>query len=92
MASSRIGVALLTVALAVGGCSTMSKLNPFSSSSKVKATPLTPIQASVDMRMKWQASVGDAGDYVFKPAVVGDSVYAAGHDGTLARFDNGHVV
>jgi outer membrane protein assembly factor BamB len=92
MASSRIGIALLAAAMAVGGCSTISKLNPFSSSSKVKPTPLAPIQASVEMRLKWQASVGDAGDYVFKPAVVGDSVYAAGHDGTLARFDNGHTV
>jgi outer membrane protein assembly factor BamB len=92
MATNRIGIALLAAALAVGGCSTLGKLNPFSSSSKVKPTPLTPIQASVDMKLKWQASVGDAGDYVFTPAVVGDSVYAAGHDGTLARFDDGHQV
>jgi len=85
-------VPLMVATMLLGSCSTISKLNPFSSSSKTQATPLAPITAKVDMRLQWQASVGNAGGYVFTPAVVGDSVYAASHDGTLARFDNGRQV
>ena len=88
----RVGL-VVTVALLVGGCSTLDKLNPFSSStSKVKAAELTPIQATADLRVLWQTNVGTAGDFVFTPAAVGDSVYAAGHDGTITRHDNGREV
>lgn len=90
MMATRIGPVLLLAVMVAGGCSTLNKLNPFSSSATVKAAPLTPIQANVDMHVQWQASLGGAGAYVFTPAVVGDSVYAAGNDGSLARFDNGH--
>jgi outer membrane protein assembly factor BamB len=92
MMTRRIGLALLAAAVAVGGCSTIDKLNPFSSTSKTKVAPLPSIEARVDMRLQWQASIGKSADYVFTPAVVGDSVYAAGHNGALARFDNGHEV
>jgi outer membrane protein assembly factor BamB len=85
-------VALSAALLVLGGCSSLSKLNPFSSSDKVKVAPLAPIQTGVEMRLQWQASVGNAGQYVFTPAAVGDSVYAAGRDGTVARFDNGKQV
>lgn len=63
-----------------------------SSAPKVKAAELMPIKSTADFRTLWQANVGAAGDYVFTPAVVGDSVYAAGQDGTIARFDNGSQV
>jgi outer membrane protein assembly factor BamB len=96
MATPRIRFALVAASIALGACSTISetasKLNPFSSSSKVKATELTPIQATADLHVQWQSAVGAAGDFVFTPAVVGDSVYAASRDGTLARFDGGHQV
>jgi outer membrane protein assembly factor BamB len=88
-------LALLGAALlGAGGCSTISStidtLNPFSSSApKVKPAELAPLQASATVQGLWQASVGGAGEFVFTPAVVGASVYAAAKDGTLARFDGG---
>jgi outer membrane protein assembly factor BamB len=81
------------VALLLGGCSTLDSLNPFSSSTpKVKAAELVPIQPTAELRSLWQSSVGSAGEFSFSPAVVGDSVYAAARDGTLARFDAGRQV
>lgn len=53
---------------------------------------LAPIQATAEFKSIWQANVGRAGEFVFSPAVVGDSVYAGARDGTLARFDGGRQV
>ncbi|WIM07024.1 MAG: outer membrane protein assembly factor BamB [Candidatus Nitricoxidivorans perseverans] len=83
--------------LTLGGCSTISetagKLNPFSPSApKVKPAELATLQPTAEMRFLWQAGVGGAGEFVFTPAVVGDSVYAAARDGTVARFDGGRQV
>lgn len=74
---------VLAAALAglLAGCS--------SSEPKTKAAELAPFQPSAQMPVLWQAGVGSAGDFVFTPAVVGEAVYAAAHDGTIARFDNG---
>lgn len=86
----------LTLALAVlasGGCSSIEKLNPFASSvPKSKPTELGAIQTSADLRSLWQGSVGGAGEYSFSPAVAGNSVYAAGQDGSISRFDAGRQV
>lgn len=60
-----------------------------SSGPKIKAAELVPFPPTAQMPVLWQADVGSAGDFVFTPAVVGESVYAAAHDGTIARFDNG---
>ncbi|MBI3525063.1 MAG: outer membrane protein assembly factor BamB [Betaproteobacteria bacterium] len=85
-------VALLIVVL-VGGCSTIEKLNPFSSSDpKQKPAELVAFTPTLELRSAWQASVGGSGEYVLTPAVVGDSVYAAAQDGTLARYDDGRQV
>jgi len=83
--------------LVLSGCSTVSstvdKLNPFSSSApKVKPAELQAIEASVTVKPLWQASLGSAGEFVFTPAVVGSSVYAASKDGAIARFDDGQQV
>ncbi len=88
---------LLLGALTIAGCSTVSNtidaINPFSKSApKVKPAELPAIQPSAEIRHVWQAGVGAAGDYVFTPAVVGESVYAAARDGALARFDGGRQV
>lgn len=42
----------------------------------------------------WKASVGDAGRYIFTPAIFGDSVFAAGNRGDLVRLNatNGKVI
>jgi len=82
-------VVVLALAGVLGGCSTLDKLNPFSSTPKVKMAELTPIQASADVRLVWQGRVAAAGEYAFVPAVVGDTVFAAGRDGSIVRFDGG---
>jgi len=87
-------------AVTLSGCSSLSQtvgntidtLNPFTSSPKVKMAELEPIKASVELRLLWQGSAGDAGAFVFTPAIVGNSVYTAGYDGNLSRFDNGKQV
>jgi len=84
---------LALASLALGACSSVEKLNPFASSApKVKPTELAAIQTSADFRSVWQAGVGSAGEFTFSPAVVGESVYAAARDGSLARFDAGRQV
>jgi outer membrane protein assembly factor BamB len=71
----------------------MDALNPFASSGpKVKPADLAAIQPTAELVILWKESVGSAGKYTLSPAVVGDSVYAAGSDGTVARFDAGRPV
>ena len=91
----RFPLSLIAVvsALLLGACSTVEKLNPFSSSApKVKPAELAAIQSTAELKSQWQASVGGAGEFTFSPAVVGSSVYASARDGTLARFDGGRQV
>jgi outer membrane protein assembly factor BamB len=90
----RGAVAVLALAAAaLSGCSTLDTLNPFSSSTpKIKPAELASIQPTADLRVRWQANAGSAGEFTFTPAVVGKSVYAAGRDGTVMRIDNGSTV
>ncbi len=91
----RFPLSLIAVvsALLLGACSTVEKLNPFSSSApKIKPAELVAIQSTAELKSLWQASVGGAGEFTFSPAVVGSSVYAAARDGTVARFDGGRQV
>ncbi len=84
---------VLGASLLLAACSTVEKLNPFSSSTpKVKPTELAAIQPTAELRTTWQANVGSAGAYTLSPAVVGDSVYAAARDGSVTRFDGGRQV
>ena len=83
--------ALLFSALALGACSTLESLNPFASSGP-KMAELLPIQTSVNVRIAWSQSVGKSGGYTFVPAVIGDSAYVAGNNGSLARIDDGQAV
>lgn len=79
-----------TLALIVGvcaGCSTIDKLNPFASS--VKLPELVPVKATAQVTPLWRSSVPKGGDYVLVPARQGDTVYAAGRDGTIMRLDGG---
>ena len=86
-------VLTLVSAVLLGACSTVEKLNPFGSGDpKAKAAELTAIQPSGELKIQWKDNVGSAGAFTFSPAVVGDSVYAAGRDGTIARFDGGRQV
>lgn len=88
----RLGLIVSLAALTVAGCASMEKLNPvnwFSSEPKVKMAELQPITPTAEPRLLWQGSAGSGGPYVFTPAVAGDSVFVAGNDGTLARYDAG---
>lgn len=83
--------------LLTAGCSTISNavdaLNPFSKSTpKAKPAALETIQPSAALQLLWQTRVGDAAEFAFVPAVAGESVFAAGRDGSLARFDGGRQV
>ncbi len=82
---------VISLVFLAGGCSTIDKFNPFSSSG-AKIAPLAPITATADLHLNWQANVGASEETIFTPAVVGGSVYAADRDGTLARFDGGRQV
>lgn len=87
-ASLRTVLLAVSAALAATGCSS---LNPFSSSGP-KPAELVSFQPGVELRPLWSAHIGDAGGYVFQPEVVGDSVYAAAHDGEVARYRDGRAV
>ena len=85
---------LVAASLSVAGCSTFSesidKINPFASSGP-KMAVLTPINQSIEVRDQWSASIGKAGDYTFKPAVVGGAVYVASRDGTVSKLLDGRA-
>ena len=52
-----------------------------------EAGRLIEFKPTAQAKVVWRNSVGDAGAYIFTPAVLGGAVYAAGARGTLARFD-----
>ena len=60
-------------------------LNPFADDTP-KMAPLPAFQASASLATRWSASIGEAGVYLFEPAVVGDDVLAAAEAGDVARF------
>lgn len=77
---------LLGLLAALTACSS---LNPFASEPKNKPAELTAISPTAELHVSWQAGIGASGQHILTPAVIGNSVYAAAEDGTLARFDNG---
>lgn len=80
----------LAAATCLGACSS---LNPFAADApKQKPTELVAITPTAELTTRWRASLGAAEEFVFTPAVVADSVFAAAQDGTLARFDQGREV
>ncbi|PLX75915.1 MAG: outer membrane protein assembly factor BamB [Azoarcus sp.] len=86
--SSLRTVPLLGAFVLLAGCSS---LNPFASSAP-KPAELVDFKPTAGLRVVWQTSIGESGPYVFHPAVVGDSVYAAATDGDVARFEAGRAV
>lgn len=93
MSAVKLPLVAIFAALLAGACSTVEKLNPFSSSTpKAKPTELVSIQSTAELKAQWQVGIGSAGEFSFSPAVLGDSVYAAARDGSVARFDGGRQV
>lgn len=50
---------------------------------------LAKFKPTIDLHEQWDVSVGSAKNYVFQPAVVDESVYAAEASGDVVRIDNG---
>ncbi|MBR0568634.1 outer membrane protein assembly factor BamB [Azoarcus sp. L1K30] len=89
MKSSNLRMLPMLCAFALlAGCSS---LNPFASSAP-KPAELADFKPTVDLHELWKTNIGKAGTYVFRPAVVGDSVYAAATGGSVARFDGARAV
>ena len=86
--------ALILVASLSAGCSSLSldSLNPFSGPSKGKVPPLGVIQPTAQLAEVWRYGVGQSENFVFAPAVVGGTVYAASRDGVIARLDDGRLI
>ncbi len=82
--------ASILLASLLAGCSMLDALNPFSANGP-RMAELLPIKASMQARVSWRESVGKSAPYVFTPAVVGSSIYAASAEGSLLRIDNGRV-
>ncbi|MDR1850150.1 MAG: outer membrane protein assembly factor BamB [Zoogloeaceae bacterium] len=79
----RRALALLLLASGLAGCST---LNPFSSGDMAK---LPDFEEKASLHSLWRYSIGKAGDAVFYPMVVGNTVFIAAANGTIARLENG---
>jgi outer membrane protein assembly factor BamB len=50
-------------------------------------TPLVDFKPVLNVNQVWKASVGKAGRFLFAPLAVGDAVYAAGANGSVAKID-----
>lgn len=49
--------------------------------------PLAQFTPVLNVQQVWKNSVGKAGRYLFSPIAVGDAVYAAGENGSVAKID-----
>ncbi len=70
--------ALAALACVLAACS--------SSSGGPKPAALPALEKAQELRVLWSARVGSAAEFVFSPALVGDSVVAAARDGTVLRL------
>ncbi|MYM41138.1 outer membrane protein assembly factor BamB [Duganella qianjiadongensis] len=65
----------------LAGCSLFS-----SKDTKIQPAALVELKGGVTPRTVWKYSLGKAGNAVFTPALVGDSLFVADGDGVLARL------
>jgi len=83
--------AAAALALLVAGCSSMPSLNPVDwfkpASTAPKPAELPALSSAQPVKTLWQASVGGAGNFIFGPALSGDSIYAAARDGSVTRLE-----
>ncbi|MBI4195316.1 MAG: outer membrane protein assembly factor BamB [Betaproteobacteria bacterium] len=82
-------VVMILLALAAGGCQTISGTydRVFGTAPVQKPAELVAIKPAVSPRILWQGSVGGAEKNVFFPAVSGNVLYAAGASGPVVGFD-----
>jgi outer membrane protein assembly factor BamB len=85
--------AVTVAALMLAGCSSMPSLNPIDwfrgAPTGPKPAELPPLSSGQPVKTLWQASVGNAGIFIFSPALVGGHVYAAARDGSITKLDAG---
>jgi len=81
---TRVAAVLCLATLA--SCAWWEDVHIFSSEPKHKATPLTELKATLEVKPLWNADVGKAGRYLFVPALIGPDVVAAGNKGIVERF------
>ncbi len=90
MSARRTTAAALAAAL-LAGCSSLPSMNPmdwFSSRpTGPKPAELPALTGAQPVRVLWSTSLGAAEAFIFSPAVVEDSVYAASRSGTVVRLD-----
>ena len=67
-----------TISLMLAGCG---------GSDAVKPAKLAEFKPTAQARVTWRASVGGSKSYIFSPALAQGAIFAAGADGTVARFD-----
>lgn len=75
-------IAAVAVLASLAGCSFFSKDPP-----KNPPAALTQFQETMPVRQVWHESISKSEDYVFSPALNGDSVIAASENGTIIRID-----
>lgn len=80
-----VGASMLAL---MAGCSTLNSLNPFASKNKGnEPAPLVELKGSMAVRTAWKLDMGKANNYIFTPAMVGNTLVLAGGDGSLARVE-----
>jgi outer membrane protein assembly factor BamB len=80
---------IITLTLCTFGlmaCSTVDKLNPFSSASQ-KMTPLPNVASSAILKPGFKVDVGEPGNFAFSPAIIGEAIIAASANGKIQRFE-----
>jgi outer membrane protein assembly factor BamB len=90
-------VAVVCLALLLGGCETMSTWIPSIpvpslswlglGRGQKKPGPLPAFDAKATARVDWQVAMGGKGGFGFSPAVRSDVIYAASPDGTIVSVD-----
>jgi outer membrane protein assembly factor BamB len=82
----KLAVAGALVMLA--GCSMFHKDPP-----KNPPAALVEFKTTLAVHSAWTEAIGSAGDFVFSPALVGDSLFAAAADGSIVRIEaaTGHT-
>jgi outer membrane protein assembly factor BamB len=79
----RLVLVPLLLLLGLQGCSWFAK------DTRPKPAPVPELKSFVPVRTLWSVNVGDGGDSVLAPALVGNAVYAASRNGLVSRLDAG---
>ncbi len=81
-----VKLAYVSIVAVLSGCSS---LNPFSSKVEPANQPaaLVNFQSTLPIHQAWSASIGKAGAFHFSPAVIGNDVFVAAADGSIARLN-----